>query len=103
MTLTAENRAKLNALVRLLRDGNVTKQRVMDLFEVSERTARDMLSEIAKRAPLISVSDTSGYRIAVNSADVGDAMHAYNENKKRAEEILKQNAPLEKFLEGQRQ
>lgn len=103
MTLTAENKAKLNALVRLLRDGNVTKQRVMDLFEVSERTARDMLSEIAKRAPLISVSDTSGYRIAVNYTDVGDAMHAYNENKKRAEEILKRNAPLEKFLEGQRQ
>lgn len=102
MTLTDENRAKLNALVRLLRDGNVTKQRVMDIFKVSERTARDMLSEIAKRAPLISVSDTSGYRIAMLPKDVGDAKHAYNENKKRAEEILKRNEPLEKFLKENR-
>lgn len=102
MTLTDENRAKLNSLVRLLRNGNVTKQQVMDIFKVSERTARDMLSEIAKRAPLISVSDTSGYRIAVQPSDIGDAMHAYNENKKRAEEILKRNAPLEKFIEEKR-
>jgi len=102
VTLTPENKAKLNALVRLLRDGNVTKQRVMDLFKVSERTARDMLSEIAKRAPLISVSDTSGYRIAMRASDVGDAMHAYNENKKRAGEILKRNEPLEKFIKENR-
>ena len=60
--------------------------------------ARDMLSEIAKRAPLISVSDTSGYRIAMRASDVDDAMHAYNENKKRAGEILKRNEPLEKFI-----
>lgn len=99
MTLTDENRAKLNALYRLLRNGNVTKRQVMDIFAVSERTARDMLSEVAKRAPLISVSDTAGYRIAVTPRDVGDAKHAYNENKKRAEEILKRNEPLEKFLE----
>lgn len=102
MTLTDENRAKLNALVRMLRTQTMTKQRVMEIFQVNERTARDMLSEIAKRAPLISVSDTSGYRIAVQSNDVGDAMHAYNENKKRAEEILKRNIPLEKFLEESR-
>jgi len=65
VTLTPENKAKLNALVRLLRDGNVTKQRVMDLFKVSERTA-------------------------------------YNENKKRAGEILKRNEPLEKFIKENR-
>lgn len=102
MTLTPENRAKLNALVRMLRDGNVTKQKVMDVFGVCDRTARDMLSEIAKRAPLISVSDAAGYRIAMRPSDLGDAMHAYNENRKRADEILKRNAPLEKFLEENR-
>lgn len=96
---TDENRAKLNALYRMLKIQTLTKQKIMDLFKVSERTARDMLSEIAKRAPLISVSDTAGYRIATTGKDAGDAWHAYNENKKRAEEILKRNEPLKKFLE----
>ncbi len=102
MTLTDKNRAMLNAMVRLLRNGNMTKQQLMSIFNLSERTTRDALSEIAKRVPLISVSDTSGYRIAVLPKDVGDAMHAYNENKKRAEEILKRNEPLEKFIEENR-
>lgn len=101
MKLTEENRAKLNALVRILRNGNITKQKVMDIFGVSERTARDMLSKVAKRAPLISVSDTAGYRIAMRPSDVGDAMHAYNENEKRASEILKRNKPLEMYLKEQ--
>lgn len=103
MTLTDKNRAMLNAMVRLLRNGNMTKQQLMSIFNLSERTTRDALGEIAKRVPLISVSDTSGYRIAVLPKDVGDAMHAYNENKKRAEEILKRNEPLERFIEENRE
>lgn len=102
MTLTEKNRANLNMLVCMLRKGSVTKQCVMDTFGVGERVARDMLSEIAKRCPLISLSDATGYRIAMHPQDVGDAMHAYNENRKRSEEILKRNEPLEKFLEENR-
>ena len=96
MVLTEENCAKLNALVRVMRMKTVTKQEVMAMFQTSERTARDMLSEIAKKCPVVSLSNGNGYRIInkANPTDYQDAVHAYNENKKRAEEILKRNDPL---------
>lgn len=98
MVLNDKNRTRLNELVQMLRNDVVTKQDVVNTFGVDERTARDMLSEIAKRCPLISVSDTKGYRIATSADDVGDAMHAFNENQKRATEILKRNTPLQRFI-----
>lgn len=98
MTLTDENRAKLNALVRMLRKGKLTKEDIMSAFDTDERTARDMVSEIAQRLPIPSNSDTKGYKIANSPDDVPAVLHAYNENKKRAENILKRNIPLEEFL-----
>lgn len=99
MNLTDENKEKLNALYKLMCKQNVTKQMVMQIFKINERTARDMISEIAKRAPVIAVSDSKGYRIAVSIKDTNEAKHAFLENKKRAEEIMKRNAPLKQFLE----
>lgn len=100
MTLTDENRAKLSALWRTMRLKKVTKREVMQMFGVGERVARDMLSEVAKRSPVIALSDGSGYRIVdiTNPIDVADARHAYNENRKRAEEILKRNDALARVL-----
>lgn len=98
MKLTEENRAKLNALVRMLRSGIMTKQEIMATFDTNERTARDMVSEIGKRLPIPSTSETVGYKIASGPDDVPAVFHAYNENKKRASEILKRNIPLEEFL-----
>lgn len=99
MNLNEETRNKLNALVRMLRDRTMTKSDVMDALDVCERTARQMLAEVAKRCPVVAVSDKTGYRIATVAQDMGDAMHAYNENKKRAAEILKRNAPLTEFIQ----
>lgn len=99
MVLNEKNRVKLNELVQMLRNGIITKQDVITSFGVDERTARDMLPEIAKRCPLVSMSDKKGYRIATNTDDIEDAMHAFNENKKRAAEILKRNQPLERFIQ----
>lgn len=99
MTLTTENKAKLNDLARLMRTRTVTKQEIMTKYGVHERVARDMISEIAKRAPIISTSDNKGYRIATAYQDLGDVRHAHNENSKRAGEILKRNIPLEEFMD----
>ncbi len=100
MVLTKENCEKLNALVRIMRLKTVTKQEVMGIFNTNERTARDMLSEVAKKCPVVSLSNGRGYRIINrgNPTDYQDARHAYNENKKRAIEILKRNDPLSDAL-----
>ena len=82
-----ENCAKLNKLVRVMRIKKVTKEEVMSMFGTNERTARDMLHE-------------RGYRIANRGSpeDIRAARHAYNENRKRADEILKRNSPLAQVL-----
>ncbi len=103
MVLTDDNRRMINDLARMLLKRTVTKQEIMRIYGVSERTARDMVSEIAKRVPIISLSNGKGYRRINRSApeanDVADARHAYNENRKRAEEILKRNDPIADFLD----
>lgn len=93
MVLNEENCAKLNALVRVMRRQKVTKADVMGMFNTNERTARDMLREIALRCPVISVSNEQGYRIVnwSNPEDVKDGKHTYNENLKRAVETIKRN------------
>lgn len=100
MVLNEKNCAQLNALVRVMKIKKVTKQEVMAMFDVGERVARDMLSEVAKKCPVIALSDGKGYRIAHLSSpeDMREAKHAYNENRKRAEEILKRNIPLAQAL-----
>jgi len=102
MTLTDENKAKLNELVRRLRVRPMTKAEIMSMFNTNERTAREMVSEIAKRCPVPSTSDKKSYKIAVSKEDIPIVIHAINENKKRAEEILKRNEPLERFLKENR-
>lgn len=100
MKMTDKNREMLNSLVRILRQTSMTKQEVMSRFDVPERTARDMISEIAKRVPVIALSDSKGYRIAVTEDDIEDAKHAFFENRKRSGEIEKRNKPLIDFLEN---
>ena len=94
------NEEKLNKLVRVMRIKKVTKEEVMSMFGTNERTARDMLHEVALKCPVISVSNERGYRIANGGSpeDIRAARHAYNENRKRADEILKRNSPLAQVL-----
>ena len=96
MTLTDDNKRKMNELWRIMKQRTVTKQEIMTIFSVPERTARDMVAEIAQRCPVIALSNGKGYRAVdiTNPADFADAVHCYNENRKRAEEILKRNDAL---------
>ena len=54
MTLTDENKRKMNELWRMMKQRTVTKQEIMTIFSVPERTARDMVAEIAQRCPVIA-------------------------------------------------
>ena len=101
MTYTQEKKDKINALYRELKRRVMTKADVMDFLCVDERSARAFIHEVAVRAPVISTSDRKGYRVADRTKpnDVKEARHAMLENEKRADEILKRNAPFERFFE----
>ena len=100
LAINEQNRARINALYRIMKSKRVTKEDVMGMFNVGERVARELIAEVAKRVPVLSVSNERGYRVLCKGtpADYQEALHAYNENKKRAEEILKRNDPLADFL-----
>lgn len=98
--MTDERKAQLNALYRLMRDRTVTKEDVMRSFGVSERVARDMISEVAKVRPVISFSDKRGYRVACRPEDLKDARHALLDIRSRQSEMERRALMLEQFLEG---
>lgn len=96
--MSNNTKSKNEILIDMLTGGTVTVRAVAFNFGIVERQARRMLSESAKTYPLIAVSDRKGYRIATSAQDLDDVRHAYSENRKRAAEILKRNAPLKKFI-----
>ena len=100
MTYNQTNRNKINALYRELKSRTMTKADVMDFLGCDERGARAFIHEVAIRVPVISTSDKKGYRVADRTKphDVKEAKHAMLENEKRADEILKRNAPLKEFF-----
>lgn len=96
--LTEEYREKLHTLRLAMSRGRVSKQQIMTYFGVGEREARRMTSIISWVYPLVSVSDRKGGKIATDSAELEDVVHALRENLKRMREISKRNAPLVKFM-----
>lgn len=100
IALNEQNKARINALYRVMKRQRVTKEDVMGMFQVSDRVARELIAEVAKRVPVLSVSNERGYRVLCKGTptDYQEALHVFNENKKRAEEILKRNDPLADFL-----
>lgn len=91
----------LEKIIKDMEQRTVSRMELRFKYNCTDRAARRVVSEIAKRRPVISLSDGKGYRIATTYEDVSDALHAANENAKRANEILKRNEPLNKFLKNQ--
>lgn len=76
----------------------ITKQEVCEVCGVkSERQARDILSVLAQRKPLISTSDSKGYRLALTKEDLEEVEHTWAELSSRVEELNKRIEPLIKF------
>ena len=99
--ITDNMKEKVNALWAEMRDG-----RTLNLEEVcevcgvkSERQARDIMSVLATKKPIISTSDSKGYRMAVKRSDLEDVEHQWRERDSRIKQRQKRVAPLIDFYE----
>lgn len=99
--ITDNMKEKVNALWAEMRDG-----RTLNLEEVcevcgvkSERQARDIMSVLATKKPIISTSDSKGYRMAVKRSDLEDVEHQWRELDSRIKQLQKRVTPLIDFYE----
>ena len=99
-----ENQKKYgNMLFRFLMSREfATKEEMLEHLgwtKTKDRQLRDLLSEIAKKVPLISTSDSKGYKIAKRKEDLQEVIHQWRENDGRIEAIKERNKPLAQFYE----
>lgn len=76
-----------------------TKEEIAAHFNISERSARDMVSAVAKLQPIIATSDQRGYRLAGTLKDYNDAKHQWAELDSRIAELEARKKPLIRFCE----
>lgn len=100
-SITQNLKERVNTLYLTVKDGHpFTKEEVCQICGVgSERQAREIISTLATIKPIISTSDSKGYRMAVSQNDIEDARHCWAELSSRMEEIEKRILPLIKFCE----
>lgn len=95
---TEEMRARLNSMVRLLRQRFYTKQELMEIYNLGERQIRMAVTEISHRLPVISTSGTNnGYKIATTPEELALVETSWAELSSRIEELQKRINPLIKF------
>jgi flagellar biosynthesis/type III secretory pathway chaperone len=78
----------------------VTKEQMLEHLgwdSKKDRQLRDLLSLIGKKRPLISTSDSKGYKIAKTQKDIEEVEHTLAEMSSRVEEIQKRMQPLYSF------
>lgn len=83
----------------------LTKEQMLDYLgwdKTKDRQLRDLISFIAKKVPVISTSDSKGYRIAKTKSDLEDVEHQWKEFDKRIEEMELRKKPLIEFYEKMR-
>lgn len=99
--ITDNMKEKVNALWTEMRDGRtLTLEEVCRVCGVkSERQARDIMSVLATKKPIISTSDSKGYRMAVKRSDLEDVEHQWRELDSRIKQLQKRVTPLIDFYE----
>lgn len=100
--MTPNQKENGNKLYKYMMTHNVcTKE---ELFGVlgwdlkKDRQLRDLISMIAKKVPVISTSDSKGYKIARTIEDVEEAKHQWKELDKRQTELEARKKPLIEFI-----
>lgn len=92
-----------NKLYRFMKYNDfVTKEQMLAHLgwdKTKDRQLRDLISMIAKKVPVISTSDSKGYKIAKDKADLELVEHAWAELASRIEELTKRIMPLMQFRE----
>ena len=84
----------------LMTNDTVTKEQMLEHLgwdSKKDRQIRDLLSMIGKKRPLISTSDSKGYKIAKTPKDLKEVEHTLAEMSSRVEEIQKRMQPLYEF------
>ena len=99
--ITNNMKEKCNALWAEMRDGKtITLEQVCKVCGVkSERQARDIMSVLATKKPIISTSDSKGYRMAVKRTDLEEVEHQWRELDSRIQQLQKRVTPLIDFYE----
>lgn len=99
--ITDNMKEKVNALWAEMRGGRtLTLEEVCRVCGVkSERQARDIMSVLATKKPIISTSDSKGYRMAVKRSDLEDVEHQWRELDSRIKQLQKRVMPLIDFYE----
>jgi hypothetical protein len=101
--LTEIERQRANKLYHYLRlHDTITKEEACQVLGVNERTAREVLSLVAYKMPIIATSDSKGYRLAKTLEDLNGVEHTAAELRSRMEEIEKRLAPLYAFRDRAR-
>lgn len=62
-----------------------------------DRQLRILISNIAKKVPVISTSDSKGYKIAKTADDLQEVEHSWSEIDSRIEELNERRKPLIAF------
>lgn len=81
----------------------LTKEQMLEHLgwdKTKDRQLRELISLIAKKVPVISTSDSKGYKIAKKKEDIYEVSHQWREIDKRIAELELRKQPLIKFYEA---
>lgn len=101
--MTENQKINGNKLYKFMMGNDVlTKEQMLNALgwdSKKDRQLRDLISMIAKKVPVISTSDSKGYKIAKTKEDLELVCHQWKENDSRIEEIQARTKPLIDFYE----
>lgn len=103
--LSKQDKERANEVYKQLQLNNIlTKEQICGYLgwkynSSNDRRVRELLAIIGKLQPLISTSDSKGYRLAKNEKDFRDAEHQWAEIDSRIAELEARRKPLIKFCE----
>ena len=99
--MTENEKANGNKLYKYMMVNDVlTKDQMLAYLgwdSKKDRQLRNLISFIAKKVPVISTSDSRGYKIAKTKEDLEEVEHQIKELDCRIEEMEKRKEPLWKF------
>jgi predicted transcriptional regulator len=94
-----KEKAKIAAkLLPELLESRRTKYEVASILGVSERTAREYISNTAKKIPILAHSQAVGYKKFNDDADIENAIATVMESRSRRKELMEREKPLLKAL-----
>lgn len=86
----------------MMRNDVLTKEQMLEYLgwdKNKDRQLRELISLIAQKVPVVSTSDTKGYKIAKTKADLEAVEHQKAEILSRINELKARLSPLDKFLQ----